>query len=195
MVKLIDIIKSNAWLSVKLTLEKLYPDQSECWDDYEKVFHQLQTMQPKESNTTIEVTWVRDDFDNTDYVNVSGYYTNPDERTNELTNSLALEFTLWEEWLGMPIDKKSLETFSELELIAHCLNEMTFAGFEQEDIQAEMDSINKIADDYDKMTPEEQKKNTYTWEEVKEKLGINFENDDAGNQDEEDNDIEKQDND
>jgi hypothetical protein len=192
---LFDLIKSNAWLSVKHTLEKLYPDQSECWVDYEKVFHQLQFMQPKESNTTIEVTWVHDDFDNSDYVDVSGYYTNPAYRTDKHTNSLALEFTRWEEWLGMPIDKESLETFSELELIAHCLNEMTFAGFEQEKIQAEMDRINKIADDYDKMTPEERKKNTYTWEEVKERYGINFENDDTGNQDKEDNDVENQDND
>ena len=47
---------------------------------------------------------------------------------------------------------------------------MTYAGFEQEDIQAEMDRIKKIADDYDKMTPEEKEKNTYSWDEVKERF-------------------------
>ncbi len=30
---------------------------------------------------------------------------------------------------------------------AYCLNEMTFAGFEQEDVQSEMDRIKKTADD------------------------------------------------
>ena len=58
-------------------------------------------------------------------------------------NSLAIEFPQWQEWLGMPIDSESMEKFSELEIIACCLNEMTYAGFEQEDIQAEMDRIKK----------------------------------------------------
>lgn len=165
-----EIIKSQSWLSIKLTLEKLFPDQSEFWDDYEKVFYELQTMTAKESNVTIDVSWVHDDYDNTDYVDVSGYYTNPADRTNEYTNSLAIEFTPWQEWLGMPIDENTLKTFNEFEIIAYCLNEMTYAGFEQEEVQAEMDKLKQIADDYEKMTPEEKKKNTYTWDEVKERF-------------------------
>ncbi len=56
-----------------------------------------------ESNVTINIQWIHDDSDNSDYVDVSGYYTNPAEHTDELTNSLAIEFTPWQEWLGMPI--------------------------------------------------------------------------------------------
>lgn len=167
---LAELIKSHSWPSVKLTLEKMFPDQDDLWDDYEKVFYALQTMRLHESNVTIDVHWVHDDYDNTDYVDVSGYYTNPADRNDQHTNSLAIEFTPWQEWLGMPIDSESLEKFSGLEIIAYCLNEMTYAGFEQEDIQAEMDRIKKIADDYDKMTPEEKKKNTYSWDEVKERF-------------------------
>ena len=175
---LIDLIKSNAWLSVKFTLEKLYPDQRMLMDDYETVYAELQTMTLAETNITIDVHWVHDDYDNTDYIDVSGYYINPEERVNTYTNSLSIEFTPWNEWLNMPIDNQSLKIFSELEIIAHCLFEMTFIGFDQDDIQAEMDNIKKIADDYDKMTPEERRKNTYTWEEVKERLSINFDEND-----------------
>jgi len=167
---LADILKSHSWLSVKLTLEKLFPDQGEYCDDYEKVFYTLQTMNACESNVTIDVHWVHDDFDNTEYADVSGYYTNISDRSDEYSNSLAIEFTPWQEWLGMPIDTKTLEMFSQLEIITYCLNEMTFAGFEQEDIQTEIDRINKIADDYDKMSPEEKKKNTYSWDEIKERF-------------------------
>lgn len=167
-----EIIKSNAWLSVKLTLERLFPDQHELLDDYEKVFYELRTMQPAESNVTIDVHWVHDDYDDTDYVDVSGYYTNPADRTDEYSNSLAIEFTTWQEWLGMPVDQKSLKEFSELELIAYCLDELTYAGFEQDEIQAEMNRIKKIADDFNKLSPEKKAKNTYTWEEVKKKFGI-----------------------
>ena len=170
-----DIIKSQSWLSVKMTLEKLFPDQSEFCEDYEKVFYELQTMAVKESNVTIYVSWVHDDYDNTDYIDVSGYYTNPADRIDEYSNSLAIEFTPWQEWLGMPIDIETMDKFSELEIIAYCLNEMTCAGFAQEDIQAEIDKVKQIADDYGKMSPEEKKKNTYTWDEVKERF-MNNEN-------------------
>jgi hypothetical protein len=47
---------------------------------------------------------------------------------------------------------------------------MTYAGFEQEEIQAEIDRIKEIADDYKNMTPEEKKQNTYTWDEMQDKL-------------------------
>lgn len=79
--------------------------------------------------------------DNAEYVNVSGRYNNPEDNTNGHTNSLAIEFTAWNEWQGMDIDKKSLQNFSELEIIAHCLYEMTFVGFEEEEIQAEINNI------------------------------------------------------
>ena len=165
-----EIIKSNSWLSIKLTLEKLFPDEQEFWDDYEKVFNELKGLQPKPSNITIDIHWVHDDYDDTKYVDVSGYYTNLADRTNEYTNSLAIEFVPWEEWLGMPIDEKSLKEFTELELISYCLNEMTYTGFEQEDIQAEINRIKEIKDEYKSLTPEEKAKRTCTLEELENKF-------------------------
>jgi len=47
---------------------------------------------------------------------------------------------------------------------------MTYAGFEEEEIQAEIDRIRKMAEDYKNMTPEEKKQNTCTWDEMQEKL-------------------------
>lgn len=165
-----NLIKSNSWLSVKLTLDRLFPEQNNLMDAYERMFDSLKFIAPIESKITIDVHWVHDDYDDTNYVDVSGYYTNPKDNTDEYSNSLALEFTPWQEWLGMPVDTNSLQNFTELEIIAYCLNEMTYAGFEQEEIQAEIQRINKIADDYKNMTPDEKKQNTYTWEELQEKL-------------------------
>ncbi len=167
MVSLFDLIKTNAWLSLKLTLQKLYPDQEEYLDDYEKMFQQLKEMQPKASNVTIEVEWVHDSYDNTDYVNISGYYTDPADRIDPYTNSLAIEFTPWDEWLGMPIDKKTLKTFNELEILAYCLDEMSFAGFDQEEIQSQFDHIKSIKEEYDSLSPEEKKSKTFTLDELK----------------------------
>lgn len=169
-----DIIKSNSWLSVRLTLEKLIPDQEEFLDDYEKVFNELRIMQALPGKITIDVKSVHDTYDDSHYVDVSGYYTNPAERTNEYSNSLAIEFVPWNEWLGMPIDETSLKNFSELEIIAFCLHEMTYAGFEQEEIQSEIDKIKSIKDEYESLSPDEKEKRTYTLDELKEKLGWDF---------------------
>jgi hypothetical protein len=165
-------------------MEKLFHDQDKNMQGYEEVFNQLKTLQPKAGDVTINVCWEHDDFDNEDYVDVSGYYTHPKIGTDEAELSLALEFTPWEEWLAMPIDEKTLESFSELEIIAHCLWEMTFMGFDQEEIQEELDTINKSAEEYDSMTPEERAKNTYSMEELKNMLGISDDEEDNSEENE-----------
>ncbi len=164
-----ELVKSNAWLSVKMVLSKLHPDQEEFMDDYQHVFSQLQVITSLPSNVTIDVGRIHDSYDNAHYVDVSGYYTNPVDRTNEYTNSLAIEYTPWNKWFGMPIDKNSLKNFSELEIIAHCLIEMTYAGFEQEDIQSGIDRIKGIKEEYDNLTPEENKQQTISLNDLKAK--------------------------
>lgn len=169
---LFELIKSNAWLSVKFTIGKLFPDQHEFADDYEKMFQQLKEMQPKASDITIDIETIHDTYDDTYYVDVSGYYTNPAKRNDEISNSLAIEFVPWAEWLGMPIDKNSLKNFNELEIIAHCLNEMSYSGFEQEEIQSQFNQIKNIKNEYDNLSPDEKKSRTYTLDEVKLKFGF-----------------------
>lgn len=174
-----ELINSNAWLSIQLTMEKLFHDQDKNMEGYEGVFNTLKNLQPKVNNVTVNVHWVHDDYDDTDYVDVTGYYTQP-QGTDEENLSLALEFTPWEEWLAMPVSEESLKEFTELEIIGYCLWEMTFMGFEQNKIQEELDKINQSAEEYNAMSPEEKAKNTYTLDEVKGILGIsdNFEDED-----------------
>ncbi|MDA3892264.1 MAG: hypothetical protein PF517_11430 [Salinivirgaceae bacterium] len=167
-----ELIKSHAWLSVALTLQKLFPDHDEYMADYEKMFNELQVTPPKVSAVTINIELIHDTYDDTHYVDVSGYYTNPEERTDEFSNSLAIEFTPWNEWLGMPIDENSLKKFSQLEIIAHCLDEMSCSGFDQEKIQEELNRIKGLKEDYDNLTPDEKAQRTYTLDEVKDMFNI-----------------------
>ena len=79
----------------------------------------------------------------------------------------------WEKWLGMDVAPETLYNFNELEIIAHCLFEMTFCGYEQEEIQEQFDSINRTVEDYKKMTGEEKEEKTISLEELKKKLDKN----------------------
>jgi len=150
-----DLITNSFWLRVETVFSNIYPDQLDYLDDYEYVFDQLKSLKPKESNITIIVSYEADSFDNEQYVNVSGYDNSKTIPSNDLTESLALEFTPWEEWLGMNIDQASLNDFSSYEIMCHCLHEMTFMGFDQKEIKNELDKIKEAVEDYKNMTEEE----------------------------------------
>ena len=164
--KFTNLIKTNAWLSIEMVLLQLYPDEQKNILAYEKVFNALQLMEAADCDISIVVSNEQDAFDGLEYVDVSGRENNPKEDPDNLTNSLAIEFTPWNEWLGMDIDKNTLQDFTELEIIAHCLYEMTFMGFEEKEIQAEMDRIKDIIDEYKNMSEEEKKANTKSLDDL-----------------------------
>jgi hypothetical protein len=158
------LIQSNSWLSVETILLQLYPNEEKNISGYKKVFEELLFMHPEDSEILIVVAHQKDDFDGEEYVDVSGKYAHPKNEEEEFSQSI--EFTPWNKWLGMEISPESLLHFSELEIISHCLYEMTFAGFEEEEIQEELNSMEKIIEDYKNMTDEEKKANTTSLEEL-----------------------------
>lgn len=164
--KFSDIIKSNSWLSVELILLQLYPDEKNRILDYEKVFDDLKFLKSTETEISIVISWLKDDFDNQEYVDVSGCERSDTQLPDEQNHSLALEFTSWDKWLGMDVDEKTLQDFTELEIISHCLYEMTFISFDQEIIQEEIDKLEKLADEIRNMSEEEKKVKLKSWDEL-----------------------------
>jgi len=49
--------------------------------------------------------------------------------------SYAIEFRPWAEWLDMDIDEETLSNYLESEIIVHCIWEMTFCGYDNDDVQ------------------------------------------------------------
>jgi hypothetical protein len=157
------LLQKYTWLNVANVLWNFYPDEKKNSSGYQDVFEKLKIISPEDTDLSIVVAHCRDEFDGEEYVDVSGKYLNP--KTDEQAFSQAIEFTPWKEWLGMTIDQESLDHFSEIEIIAHCLHEMTFAGFDEENIQDEIKRIKDIHEDYQNMTEEEKKANTTSLDE------------------------------
>jgi hypothetical protein len=164
--KFLDIIKSNSWLNIESVFLKLYPDEKNNISGYEKVFNELKHLTPVETDVTILVSREFDDFDKQEYAHVSGYYNNPQKSNNEITDSLAIEFTPWEKWLGMDVDTNSLQNFTTVEIICHCLFEMSFFGFEQDEIKEQLDAINDEADEIKNMDEEEKKEKLISFDDM-----------------------------
>lgn len=158
------LIQTNSWLSVAAILQELYPEETKNLSGYNEVFEKLLLVDVQDSDITIEVVQQKDDFDGEEYLDVSGTYKYP--KNEEEKFSQALEFTPWNQWLGMDISPKSYIHFSELEIISHCLYEMTFMGFEEDEIQDELNSIERTIEDYKNMTDEDKGANTTTLDEL-----------------------------
>lgn len=176
--KLYDLINSNNWLSVELTLLRLYPDQETMTDEYRNVFEKLKFLHPEESDMAIVLTECNCDMDDESeiktYVDVSGRKKEKD--INSLTDSYAIEFVEWKKWLGMDMATETTNNFNELEIIAHCLYEMTFCSYTEEEIKEQFNKINDNIEEYKNMTEEEKKEKTITLDEVKKRIDENGSN-------------------
>ena len=150
--KLIDLIKSNNWPSLQNTFLNLYPDEETLIDEYKNVFEKLQSLESTYMDLEIVISKI--ESDETDfYFDVSG------REINQVSGSDAysLTSTKWNEWLGMDISKNTLNDFSELEIISHCIYEMTFYGFDEEEIQDQLKSLEESMEEYKELGDEEKK--------------------------------------
>lgn len=75
------------------------------------------------------------------------------ESRNEIT-SYAFEFSPWKEILGYEICEESLKEIGEIPFFAAIFYEMTFCGFEEEDIQEEKNIIIERKEEVDKAIEE-----------------------------------------
>ena len=159
--KLTEIIKSYHWLSVEIILLELYPNQAKQIEEYERIFKDLQQKEPVESDILIVLKQhISDEDSSKSYVEVSGLDLNDSEY------GLALDFTPWQKWLGMNISEETIEKFTELEIIAHCLWEMTFVDFDESEIQAKISEVEQSMEEYKNMTDEKRAANTKTLDDL-----------------------------
>jgi hypothetical protein len=168
--KLYELIKSNNWLSVELTLLKLHPDQDKMLDEYRNIYEKLKITEPADYDE-LEIILTEYDCDPNyasdmeTYVDVSGQKKTPDP--DAITNGYAIEFLDWDKWLGMELAAETTKNFSDLEIIAHCLYEMTFVDYEEEAIQEKLKSLTDTVEEYKKLTDEEKKQKKLSLEELK----------------------------
>ncbi len=79
--------------------------------------------------------------------------------------SYAIEFSSWCVWNGMIVGQESIDNFGEIDVIAHCLWEMTFCGFREKNITNFTRMLDKRVASINNGTAK-----LIPWEEVKEAL-------------------------
>ena len=164
------LVKSQTWDEVEISLIKIYPTTKPDIEVYKSIFTKLQKLKPLKTKTQIvvELHPKSENFPD-DYVEVSGF-----ERIDLEDHKFLIEFVPWREWLGMKIHKRSTDAFSELEIITHCLCEMTYAGFNEGDIQNEALLFNRAVDEYERLTDNGRKEIGKSFDDLLDELRSEF---------------------
>ncbi len=173
--KLKELIDKSEWINVKKSLLESYPDDEVNPKEYEDVYKTLSSMASKETDMIICIEESFDEeYDDEPNISVFGrdgtlnreikdfkYLSKSEDM--EYANSEAcysLDLVPWDIWIGMEIDPLSLEKYSETEIIAYCLWEMTFAGFDQDEIREQANEVCARVTELDSM-PEEEKERLF----------------------------------
>lgn len=118
------------------SLVDLYNVDNSFREDYEKVFNFIKyidkvSLQPKDIDFEIELMFVKDDIDDEEYVDVSGYKDG---------SYVGIEFVPWVDWCNAKLTESTM-TFPPIEIIAHCIYEMSFISYDEIEIQDTLERI------------------------------------------------------
>jgi hypothetical protein len=140
-----DMVRACSFKSVKESLLRLFPDQKKNINGYKDVFETLRRMRPRYNEEGMVIDIRRVGRGKKAYFSVSGICLEKD-----IQQSYALEYTPWSEWLGYEVAQSVLKKLSKEEIVAHCLWEMTFAGFTQSKIRRKINALKKQVQDIKK---------------------------------------------
>lgn len=138
-----ELFLQTTWKQVLESLKRYYledVDDEESELMFEYVYVKLCNMKPvtRNDNMIIDIRWIKHNELSKGYYDVSGF---KDE------TYYALDFTPWAEWLGMKVNERLFNQFTNEDIVAHCIWEMTFHGFEEEQIQEKKDDLNRIVEE------------------------------------------------
>ena len=134
----------------------LYPDDKGHKDAYEKVYNNMLEIEPESSEFRIFIEYEEDNDiwsvygvnDNCfkDIPVDEGGLSEDHKSANEIVK-YAIEYESRKKWAGMVIDSATVCEMSTLGIAVHCLWEMTIAGFEEDDVQSQMEEIKRRVDE------------------------------------------------
>lgn len=140
--KLVDLIMEFKIESIEKRIIELYPSEKDVVlkGEYANVLNFLSSKDVLDSDMSIVLDNVKDDYGEF-YVSVSGLKKEEGKYDNK---RWSIEFCDWSKWLGMTIEESSIKEFSKLDILVHCLYEMTFNGFNEDLINESRTSIEDI---------------------------------------------------
>ena len=165
-----ELIAETSWAEVKAALLWLSPDNRPYLSDYRKVFRELRHMKPEPDSMRIAVERrPMPGFDEEPAPEVIGRNGTLNQELDDFkhlgkhaTSEYGAEETVWSlslqpwrSWLGMTVEPAALAEYSPAQMVAYCLNDMTFHGFSEADNREVSEELKRRVAEIDAMPEEE----------------------------------------
>jgi len=132
-----DLLKKYDWKDIRPVILTLYPDQKKNINGYKIALEELLVL--KSAKTKMRII-IKEEFD----VDEQERYYDVSAKDDRET-FWAMDFMDWKKCLDMEIDPETLSKHSSLDIIAHCLWEITWHGFTQEEVKKKANELAKAA--------------------------------------------------
>lgn len=133
--KFFDLIHKHTWESIQVTFFEIYPKQERNRRGYSLAYDEL-SVTPAMVESPMRIGILHIDSVDGGYESVYGLLPEDSDR-------YALDFIAWEEILQMEIQAETLQQYSEPEIIAHILYDITFNGYSSETVKEAAEKILK----------------------------------------------------
>ena len=138
--KFSEILDQNEDGVILRRMNELYPRTKNSEKGYGSVLEELRSMTPVDSTPySLRVVFEAphpDDVLEEGYFSVTGVIEGDSE-------SYAMEYTDWSEWLALPFAEDDLKEWGALDCLVHALWEMTWAGFSNADVAQKLAELNE----------------------------------------------------
>ena len=161
-----DLVRSVPGVEVEAALLDAYPHEAAHVRRFRSVYERLLASRPVPSRLVLRLEWCEDEHERW----LSVYGEDGTLRDDGEPEGFALELMAWAEWLGIAVPEELRRGFRDVEIVAHCLSEMTTVAFEEGAVQAQRREIERRARRWEEMTPEEREEHSIPWEEVEARL-------------------------
>lgn len=145
-----DFVMEVTFEEVADVFKKSYPNDWNAANNpegFEMVFNVLREKEPVPRKDDMKILiyhviqdWGYPELETEEYDHVCGY-------TESDNQKWGLDYTPWAEWLGMEIHTDTVQNYSPAEIVAHCLWELTWNGFTEEEINKKKEGLMKRFDE------------------------------------------------
>lgn len=155
-----ELINKHPWDNISPRLLEIHPNEKDSLDGYQYTYEIELNKEPAENkdNLFIDIAYIEEDKESGEdsYYSVNGISEEDTKKEDNFDNGFAIEFLSFEEWLGLGITESILNNYSEIDIICHCLWEMTFTGFTTRQKQEEKDKLDEAIKEVDEIIENEE---------------------------------------
>jgi hypothetical protein len=136
------LFATHTWAEIEPRFRELYPEGS--IEGHAVAFEEIRFVVPKQDNEPLQIR-VKEVQPDPKYHEEGGWFNVSGSKVDGDVAGYAIEFSPWSWWLAQELHEDTL-LLPPIDVICHCLHEMTFCGYSQEEVAVKSADILGTAD-------------------------------------------------